>query len=57
MAYGNRNRFVISKGRDQLLEMPMTILALLLLCSFGTSALLIVVGLFAGCRYSVAARA
>lgn len=57
VAYGNHHRFVISKGRDQLLEMPMTVLALLLLCSFGTSALLIVAGLFAGCRYSVAARA
>ena len=56
VAYGNHNRFVISKGRDQLLEMPMTVLALLLLCSFGTSALLMVAGLFAGCRYSVAAR-
>jgi len=57
VAYGNRNRFTIFKGGDQLLEMPVTALALLLLFSFGTCALLMVVGLFAGCRYSITAAA
>ena len=57
LAYGNRNRFVISKDGEQLLEMPMTIMALLLVCSFGTCALLMVVGLLAGCRYNMAVEA
>ena len=53
VAYGNRNRFTVSKGGDPLLEMPVTALALLLLFSFGTCALLMAAGLFAGCRYAV----
>ena len=53
VAYGNRNRFTVSKGGDPLLEMPVTALALLLLFSFGTCALLMAAGLFAGCRYTV----
>lgn len=53
IAIGNRNRFAIHKGSDQLLDMPVTVLALLLLFSFGTCAFLLVVGLFAGCRYSI----
>lgn len=50
---GNRNRFVIRKDDSQLLDMPVTVLAILLLGSFGTCAFLMVVGLFAGCRYSI----
>lgn len=53
VAFGNRNRFTVFKGDDPLLEMPVTALALLLLFSFGTCALLMAVGLFAGCRYTV----
>jgi len=53
LACGNRNRFAIERGGEQLLEMPVTVLALLLLFSFGTCALLLVIGLFAGCHYSV----
>ena len=53
MAFGNHNRFTVAKDGDRLLEMPVTALALLLLFSFGTCALLMVVGLFAGCRYMV----
>jgi len=53
VAYGNRNRFTVFKGNDPLLEMPVTALALLLLFSFGTCALLMIAGLFAGCRYTV----
>lgn len=53
IAIGNRNRFAIHKGGEQLLEMPVTVLALLLLFSFGTCAFLLVIGLFAGCRYSI----
>ena len=53
LTYGNRNRFTIFKDGEQLLEMPVTALALLLLFSFGTCALLMLVGLFAGCRYNI----
>lgn len=50
---GNRNRFVIRRDGEQLLDMPVTILALLLLGSFGTCAFLMVLGLFFGCRYTI----
>ncbi len=53
IAIGNRNRFAIHRGGEQLLDMPLTVLAPLLLFSFGTCAFLLVIGLFAGCRYSV----
>ena len=53
LALGNRNRFAIVKNGEQLLEMPVTALALLLCFSFGTCAVLMAVGLFAGCRYTV----
>ena len=53
VAYENRNRFSVFRGGEQLLEMPVTALALLLLFSFGTCALMMVAGLFAGCRYTV----
>ena len=53
LTYGNRNRFTIFKDGEQLLEMPVTALALLLLFSFGTCALLMLVGLFTGCRYNI----
>jgi len=57
IAYGNRNRFTIIKDGEQLLEMPVTALALLLFFSFGTCALLMIAGLFVGCRYTVTAAA
>ena len=57
LAYGNHNRFTVFRNGEQLLEMPVTALALLLLFSFGTCAFLMVVGLFAGCRYSLTAAA
>lgn len=53
VAYGNRNRFTVTKDGDRLLEMPVTALAILLLLSFGTCVPLMIVGLFAGCRYSI----
>ena len=56
VALGNRSRFAIHRGGEPLLEMPVTVLAILLLCSFGTCALLLVAGLFLGCRYSVNGR-
>ena len=52
VACGNRNRFVVRKGDEQLLEMPVTALAILMLCAFWVCVPLLVIGLFAGCRYS-----
>ncbi len=57
VALGNRNRFTVVRNGEPLLEMPVTALALLLLFSFGTCALLMAAGLFAGCRYAIAATA
>ncbi len=53
LALGNRNRFEVRRNGETLLHMPVTALALLLIFSFGTCAFLMVVGLFAGCRYSI----
>ena len=50
---GNRNRFAIHMNGEQRLDMPVTILVLLLLGSFGTCAFLMVLGLFFGCRYTI----
>lgn len=53
IARGNRSRFAIHRSGEKLLEMPVTVLALLLIFSFGTCAFLMAVGLFAGCRYTI----
>jgi len=52
VACGNRNRFAVHKNGERLLEMPVTALALLMLCAFWVCVPLLVIGLFAGCRYS-----
>ena len=52
VACGNRNRFTVQRGEEQLLAMPVTALAILLLCAFWVCVPLLVIGLFAGCRYS-----
>ena len=49
---GNRNRFEVRKGDQQLLEVPVTVLVLLLIFAFWVCLPLLVIGLFAGCRYS-----
>ena len=51
LACGNRNRFIARKGEEQLLAMPVTALVLLMLCTFWVCVPLLVIGLFAGCRY------
>ncbi len=51
LACGNRNRFIARKGEEQLLAMPVTALVLLMLCAFWVCVPLLVIGLFAGCRY------
>ena len=56
LACGNRNRFIARKGEEQLLSMPVTALVLLMLCAFWVCVPLLVIGLFAGCRYGFEGR-
>ena len=56
VACGNRNRFVVRRGDATMLELPVTVLALLMLCAFWVCVPLLVIGLFAGCRYSFSGR-
>ena len=49
---GNRNRFEVRKGDQQLLEVPVTVLVLLLIFTFWVCVPLLVIGLFVGCRYT-----
>lgn len=52
VAFGNRNRFMVRRGDAAMMQLPVTVLALLLLCAFWVCVPLLVIGLFAGCRYS-----
>ena len=52
VACGNRNRFLVRRGEAVLLELPVTVVAVLMLFAFWTCVPLLVVGLFLGCRYS-----
>lgn len=52
VACGNRNRFVVRRNGATLLELPVTVLAVLMLLAFWTCIPLLVIGLFLGCRYS-----
>lgn len=45
------NDFVIIRRDKQLLRMPVLVLLILLLCSFGFILLVLVLGLFLGCQY------
>lgn len=49
---GNRNRFEVRKDDEQLLEVPVTVLVLLLIFAFWVCVPLLIIGLFAGCRYT-----
>ncbi|MBR1821741.1 MAG: DUF4342 domain-containing protein [Clostridia bacterium] len=49
---GNRNRFEVRRGDEQVLEMPVLVLVLLMLFAFWVCVPLLVIGLFAGFRYS-----
>ena len=49
---GNRNRFEVRKGDDMVLDLPVTVLVLLLIFAFWVCVPLLVIGLFAGFRYS-----
>ncbi len=52
VACGNRNRFLVRRGEAVLLELPVTVVAVLMLFAFWTCVPLLAVGLFLGCRYS-----
>ena len=49
---GNANQFVITRNGDELIAMPITVLALLLICFWPFSLVILFVGLFLGARYS-----
>ena len=49
---GNRNRFEVRKNDETMLEMPVLVLVLLMLFAFWVCVPLLVIGLFAGYRYS-----
>ena len=49
---GNSNQFVITRKSEELIAMPITVLALLLICFWPFSLIVLFVGLFLGARYS-----
>ena len=51
VARGNRNRFDVRKGDEKVMDVPVTALVILMLCAFWVCLPLLVIGLFAGCRY------
>ena len=56
VAFGNRNRLVVRHRDATLLELPVTVVAVLMLFAFWTCIPLLVLGLFLGCRYSFIGR-
>lgn len=52
VAFGNRNRFVVRRNGVGLLELPVSVVAVLMLFAFWTCVPLLAIGLFLGCRYS-----
>ena len=49
---GSRNHFEVRKGEDVVLDMPVLVLALMLVLAFWVCIPLLVIGLFAGYRYA-----
>ena len=49
---GNANHFVVTRGEEDLLVLPVTAFAVLLICLFWAIAVVLVVGLFCGLRYN-----
>lgn len=47
-----KNSFVVKRKDEQLLEIPVLVLIILLICLFWITIILLVVGLFLDCRYS-----
>ena len=52
VACGNRNRLEVRKGDELVLSLPVTVVAVAMLCAFWVCLILLVVGLFTGCHYS-----
>lgn len=52
VACGNRNHFEVRKGNELVLDLPVTVMAIGLVCAFWVCVPLLVIGLFAGCKYS-----
>ena len=50
--YGNRNHFQIHRKEETVLELPVTVLVILIIAAFWVTIPLLVLGLFLGCRYS-----
>ncbi|MDO4355560.1 MAG: DUF4342 domain-containing protein [Clostridia bacterium] len=49
---GNRNRFEISRKGEMVMELPITVMVILLIVAFWVCIPLLVIGLFTGFRYS-----
>lgn len=49
---GNTNHFVVTRKGEELFSLPVTVLAILLICAFWLVTIALVVGLFCGVRYS-----
>ena len=49
---GNRNHFEVRRGEETVLEVPVTVLVLLLVFAFWVCIPLLVIGLFTGYRYA-----
>ena len=49
---GNANHFVVTREDSELLSLPVTAFAVLLICLFWIAAVVLVIGLFCGLRYS-----
>lgn len=52
VACGNRNRFEISRKGEMVMELPITVMVILLIVAFWVCIPLLVIGLFTGFRYS-----
>ena len=53
IAHGIHNRFTVRHKDAVVLDLPVIVLILGFLCAFRACVLLLVIGLFAGCRYNV----
>ena len=53
IARGIHSRFTVRRKDAVVLDLPVIVLILGLLFAFKASALLLIIGLFAGCRYSI----
>lgn len=49
---GNRNSFIVTKEKKEVLQLPVTAAVALLCVSWPITVILLIVGLFSGCRYS-----